>query len=165
MAEAARKMDEPQGEWLSESEIAKRVRLDRATVVRRLEDLGYEPDEERSGPKLKVHFFTDEMAFELKAAKDTVAAVKIQDLRWAAKLKRQKYEREAGELVPIGEVTDLAQRLVKKLYEEHAVRMPKRVAGHLVKAKTVAAVRKILKTDADKVFKMVRADFERYVNG
>jgi hypothetical protein len=70
-----------------------------------------------------------------------------------------------GELVPMHEVTDIVQRIVKKLYDEYAVRQPKRVAGQLVKAKTQAAVRKILKTDGDRVMKLVRTDFERFIEG
>jgi hypothetical protein len=42
------------GEWLSKSAIAKRVKLHVQTVTSRLEDLGYEPDEDRSTPKNQV---------------------------------------------------------------------------------------------------------------
>jgi hypothetical protein len=155
----------PDGEWLSESAIAKKVGLHRQTVTARLEDLGYEPDEERSGPKLKIYWFDDEMEFAVKSAKDTVSAMKIRQLRADAQLKELKLAEQRAELVPMIEVTDIVQRIVKTMYDEYAVRQPKRVAGQLVKAKNQAAVRKILKTDGDKIMKQLRTNFERFIEG
>jgi transposase len=162
MAEAAKKI-EPQGEWLSESEIAKRVGLHRQTVVSRLEDLGYEPDQERSTAKLKVHFFTEDMLLEIKSAKDSFAAARLQDLRWAAKLKRQKYEKESGVLVEQADVVDTTQALFGAMHKELAVRMPKDLAVKLAKAKTSAQVNSILKIAVDRRFKTLRDDFEKYL--
>jgi hypothetical protein len=157
--------EKPKGEWLSISEIAKRCGLHRQTVTSRLEDLGYEPDEERSTPKNQAYFFDDEMEFAIKSAKDTVSAMKIRQLRADAQLKELKLAEQRGDLVPIGEATDIVQRIVKTIYEEYAVRQPKRIAGQLVKAKTQAAVRKILKTDSDRIMKLVRTNFERFIEG
>ena len=163
MAAVATKQDET-GDLLSISEIAKRLKLDRATVRTRLEDLGYQPDES-STPKLQLYAFDDEMEFAIKAAKDTLAAMKIRQLRAAAVKLEMQNAQARGELVPMSEATDIVQRIVKKLYDEYAVRQPKRVAGQLVKAKTQAAVRKILKTDGDRIMKLVRTDFERFIEG
>ena len=163
MGNPALKIDEPKGEWLSESEIAKRCNLDRATVVRRLEDLGYEPDEERSKPKLKVHFFTDEMLLEIKAAKDTFSAARLQDLRWAAKLKQQKYEKESGELVQWSVSVERMQAVVSRIYKEFVLHQPKRLAARLAKAKTAAEVTKIMKGDTEKVFAKLRESDAEFV--
>lgn len=166
MAQAALKLEEPKskGEWLSESEIAKRVGLHRQTLVARLEDLGYEPDEERSTAKCKVHWFDDEMEFAVKAAKDSLSAAKIRQIRADAQIKELKLAKERGELVAIGEVTDIVQRIVNTLYQEYSVRQPKRVGTALVKAKNIATVRKVLKTDSDRVMKLLRTNFERYID-
>lgn len=145
-------------------EIARRCGINRQTCAARLDDLGFEPDDS-STAKMQLYWFDDEMLFSIKAAKDSLSAAKIRDTRAAAQIKELKLAKERGELVPMGEVVDLSQRLTKALYDEFAVRMQKRVAGQLVKAKTVAAVRKILKTDADRVFKLVRTNFERYIDG
>jgi hypothetical protein len=153
----------PDGEWLSISEIAKRCNIHRQTCTSRIEDLGYEPDEGRSTPKNKVYFFDDEMEFAVKSAKDTVSAMKIRQLRADAQLKELKLAEQRAELVPMAEVTDIAQRFIKTFYEEFTVRQPKRVAGQLVKAKTQAAVRKVLKTDTDRIMKLVRTNFERFI--
>jgi hypothetical protein len=141
--------EKPNGEWISESEIAKRCKLHRQTVASRLEDLGYEPDPDRSNAKLKVYWYDDEMEFAVKSAKDTVSAMKIRQLRADAQLKELKLAEQRAELVPMAEVTDIVQRIVKTIYDEYATRQPKRIAGPLVKAKTQAAVRKVLKTDGD----------------
>lgn len=155
---------QPTYELLSISEIARRCGINRQTCAARLDDLGYEPDD-TSTAKNQLYAFDDEMLFSIKAAKDSLAAAKIREIRArTAKIEMQN-AKDRGELVPIGEVVDLSQRMAKTFYDEFAVRQQKRIAGQLVKAKTVAAVRKILKTDADRVFKTVRANFERYING
>jgi hypothetical protein len=163
MAAAAEKLD-GKAELLSISEIAKRLKLDRATVRTRLEDLGYQADES-STPKLQLYAFDDEMEFAIKAAKDTLAAMKIRQLRAAAVKLEMQNAQARGELVPIHEATDFSQRLVKTIYEEIVVRQPKRIAGQLTKAKTQAAVRKILKTDMDRIMKNLRTNFERFLDG
>jgi transposase len=154
----------PNGEWLSISEIAKRCGIHRQTCTSRLEDLGFEPDENRSTAKNKVYWFDTEMEFAVKSAKDTVSAMKIRQLRADAQLKELKLAEQRSELVPMAEVTDIIQRIVKAIYDEYAVRQPKRVAGQLVKAKTQAAVRKVLKTDGDRVMKLLRTNFERFID-
>jgi hypothetical protein len=162
MGQAALKL-EADGEWLSVSEIARRCGIHRQTCQARLDDLGYEPDEERSKPKSKVYWFDDEMMLAVKSAKDTLSAMKIRELRARALKLEMQNAKERSELVAAYEVTDIIQRIVKTLYDEYAVRQPKRIAGQLVKAKTIAAVRKILKKDGDKVMKLMRTNFERFI--
>jgi hypothetical protein len=162
MATAQTKI-KPSGEWLSISEIAKRCGIHRQTCSSRLDDLGYEPDEERSTPKNKVYWFDDQVKFAVKSAKDEATAIKIRGMRADAELKELKLAEQRAELVPMAEVTDIIQRIVKTVYDEYAIRQPKRVAGQLVKSKTQAAVRKILKTDGDKIMKLLRTNFERFI--
>lgn len=155
---------EPKGEWLTESEIAKKVGLHRQTVAARLEDLGYEPDEERSKPKAKVHWFDDEMEFAIKAAKDSLSAAKIRDLRAGTALKELKLAEQRGELVSMVEAIDDMQKIVAWLYQEFTVRQPKRTAPKLVKAKNATAVRTILKADTDTIMKNLRLNFEKFLD-
>jgi hypothetical protein len=156
---------EPSGEWLSKSAIAKRCKLYVQTVSSRLEDLGYEADEERSSAKNQVYWFDDEVEFAIKAAKDSLAAMKIRQLRAASEKIEMQNAQARGELVPIGEVTDIIQRITKTVYEEFTLRSGKRIDGQLVKAKNIATVRKIRKGDADRVWKMLRTNFERFIEG
>jgi len=156
MGQSALKLEEPQGEWLSESEIAKRVKLHRQTVVSRLEDLGREPDEERSHAKLKVYWFDDELQFAILNAKDKYAAVKYRDTKASAELKELKLAEAREELVPKAEVIELSQELYSNVYKEFGVSLPKRVAGRLAKAKTAAEVTKILKLETEKSLKKIR---------
>lgn len=165
MAQAANNIETGKGEWLSKAAIAKRCKLHVQTVTSRLDDLGYEPNEERSSAKNQVYWFDDEMEFSIKSAKDTLAAMKIRQLRAAAEKIEMQNARERGDLVPIGEVTDIVQRIVSNVYQEFSIRQPKRIGGPLVKAKSLAAVRKVLKTDGDRVMKMLRTNFERFIDG
>ncbi len=161
MSAVAVKLD-PKPELLSISEISKRVKIHRQTVTSRLDDLGYKPHES-STPKLQLYEFDSEMEFALKAAKDTVSAMKIRDLRATAQLKEMKLAEARGELVSMQETIEIVQRIVGKIYQEMIVSQPKRIAPKLAKAKNVAAVRKILKSDTDQIMKSLRQNFERFI--
>ena len=162
MAQPALKL-EPKGELLSISAIAKRCKLHRATCSSRLEDLGYEPHES-STPKNQLFWFDDELEFAIKSAKDTVSAMKIRDMRASAQLKETKLAEMRGELVAMAEVTEMVQRIVGTIYQEFTVRQPKRIAAKLAKAKNVAAVNKVLKTDTARIMKSLRDNFERFID-
>lgn len=162
MAQTAQKT-EPQGEWLSETQIGKRMKLHRQTVAARLEDLGIEPDEERSNAKLKVYWFDTELEFAIKAAKDESAALKIRGLRADAQLKELKLAKEQGELVRIEEVIEIVQKIGVAIYQEFAIRQPKRIGPALAKAKNVTSVKQKLKTDTEKIMKRLRANFEEFI--
>lgn len=162
MGQAAVKIEEPESNLLSISAIAKQLKLDRATVASRLDDLGYEADES-STAKNKLFHFDEEMEFAIRSAKDTVSATKIRDMRASAKLKEMKLARELGELVPMHEATELVQRLVSTIYAEFTVRQPKRIGPKLAKAKNLTTVKQILKADTEKIFKSLRENFERFI--
>lgn len=154
---------EPKGEWLSTSEMAKRLKLHRQTVASRLEDLGYEPNEERSSAKNKVYWFDDEMEFAVKAAKDSLTAAKIRDLRVKTEINELKLAEARRELVPMHEVIELVQQIGVAIYQEFTVRQPKRIAPKLAKAKNVATVKKIIKVDTEGVMKRLRGNFEEFI--
>lgn len=147
---------------LSISEIARRCGINRATAAARLDDLGYEPDES-STPKNKLFVFDDEMLFAIKAAKDSLSAAKIRDIRASSQLKELKLAEARGELVPMHEATEMVQKVVSSIYQEFTIRQPKRIAPKLAKAKNVTAVKKVLKTDTDRIMKTLRENFERFI--
>lgn len=162
MAALAKKL-EPQGEWLSESEIAKRCGIHRQTCAARLDDLGYEPDAERSNAKKKMYFFTSEMQFEIKTAKDEAAAMRVRDLRAKTELNELKLARERGEVVPIAEAVELVQSIVGKIFQELTVAQGKRIDPKLAKARTVIEVKKIRNGDNQWILKMLRANFKEFL--
>jgi hypothetical protein len=154
---------EPQGEWLSIAAIAKKCGIHRQTCTSRLEDLGYEPDEERSSAKNQVYWFDSEMEFAIKAAKDSLAAAKIRQIRADAQLKELKLAEARGELVPMHEAVELVQAIVSTLNQEYTVRQPKRIGNQLAKTKNIAQVRLLLKKDSDKIMQALRANFEKFI--
>lgn len=162
MSQQALKIEE-QAPLLSISAIAKKCGIDRATARTRLDQLGYEPEVEKA--KEKLYRFDDEMEFAVKAAKDTVSAMKVRDLLATARLKELKLAKEAGELVPIGEVTEIVQAIVSNVFQEYTIRQPKRIGGQLVKAKNIAEVKKALKSDSDRIMRSLRANFENFIDG
>ena len=160
MGQPAVKIKQP--ELLSISEIARRCGINRATAASRLDDLGYEADIS-STAKNQLFPFDDEMEFAIKAAKDSLSAAKIRDVRATYQLKELKLAEARGELVEMTEMIELVQKLVGNIYQEYSVRQPKRIAAKLAKAKNVMAVRKILKGDTDRVMKLLRDNFADFV--
>jgi hypothetical protein len=155
MGQAALKI-EPDGEWLSESEIAKRCGIHRQTAAARIDDLGYEPDEELSNAKKKVYWFDDEMEHAIKSAKDTSTAVRIRKDRADAMTKEFNLAKLRGEYIQIADAIERMQTVLTAMYKEFGVHQPKRLASRLAKAKTVAEISKILKADNDKIFARLR---------
>lgn len=155
MAEKAVKT-EPKGEWLSKMQIAKRCKLDRQTTTNRLEELGYEPDEERSTSNNHIYWFDDEMEFAVKSAKDTVSAMKIRQLRADAQLKELKLAEARKDLVPITDAIERFQAVIKAMYQEFAIQQPKRLGSRLAKSKTTQEAVSLIKLDTEKIFGRLR---------
>lgn len=164
MGAAAVKIEE-KGEWLSKSAIAKRCGLHVQTVSSRLEDLGYEPDAERSSAKNQIYWFDadGEMKLAILSAKDSVSAMRIRDLRVSAQLKEIKRDEALGLLVSIAECTEIWQRIVARIHREFSVDQPKRLASRLAKTKTSTEVKKIQKADTDRVMRAIKQDFEKFL--
>ncbi|MEO8647759.1 MAG: hypothetical protein ABI539_01195 [Acidobacteriota bacterium] len=159
---AAKKTEKPQVEPISISEIARRLKLNRATVSGRLNDLGYQPDPS-STAKNQLYLFDSEMEFALKSAKDTGSATKIRQMRAMAQLAEMKLARERGELVEIAEAVEMVQKIVVTLYQEFKIRQPKRIGQKLARAKNQIEVKKILSADTERIMKGLRENFERYL--
>lgn len=163
MGKAALKI-EAQGEFLSVSQIAKRLKIDRSVCRNRLDDLGYEPDpQHRSSANHAAYWFDDEMEFAIKSAKDSLAAAKIRGMRAKTALDELKLDEARGVLVPMGEAVEIMQRVVKTVYEEYTTRQPKRIATKLAKATNVTTVKQILKADNARIMKSLRANFEQFI--
>ena len=161
MGQAALKL-EAKFELLPISEIARRCGINRATAAARLDDLGYQPDD-TSTAKNQLYPFDSEMEFSIKAAKDSLSAAKIRDIRAASQLKELKLARERGELVAMYEVVEIVQSIVGMLYQEYTVRQPKRIGTGLAKAKNVTQIKAVLKKDSDRIMKSLRENFEQFV--
>jgi hypothetical protein len=161
MGQAAEKLSS-QGELLSISAIAKQLKLDRATVKNRLDDLGYKPDES-STAKNQLYLFTEDMVFEIKAAKDSLSAAKIRQTRAQAEKIEMQNAEARRELVPMHEAIGGIQKIIAAIYQEFKVQQPKRIAQKLAKAKNATEVKKILTTDASRIMKGIGDHLDRFL--
>jgi hypothetical protein len=64
----------------------------------------------------------------------------------------------------MGEVVEIVQKIVSKIYLEFTVHQPKRIGPKLAKAKNVAAVRTAVKADTDKIMKSLRDNFQKFID-
>ena len=161
MGQAALKI-EPKFKLLPISEIARRCGINRATCAARLDDLGYQADES-STAKNQLFPFDDEMEFSIKAAKDSLSAAKIRDIRASSQLKELKLAEARRELVPMHEAVELIQSIVGKIFQELTVAQGKRIDPKLAKARTVIEVKKLRNGDNQRILKMLRANFEGFI--
>lgn len=161
MGEAARKLKFDESELLNVSKIAMRCGIHRQTCQARLDDLGYEPEIVKA--KEKLYRCDAEMIEAVKAAKDTLSAVKIRDLRASATLKELKLDEARGELVPMGEVIETVQKVMTAVHKAFSLQMPKRLSGKLARCKTTPEVSKILKAETDRIFTALRGNFEEFI--
>jgi hypothetical protein len=148
-------------EDLSIKAIATRCGLDRATTKKRLDENNYSPIEEQA--KLKLYRFDAEMEAVLTETRDKLTDVRIRkEQAMAKKIELQNAEIE-GELASVAEFVDTIQKVFGNLHKEIAIRMPRRLAARLAKAKTSSDVNKILTNDVNGIFKVLAEDFEKYL--
>lgn len=166
MSVAAAKAKEPKQQYgdFSIKRISEVIKIDRATVAKRLDALKYRPLVEEA--KLKLYRFDEAMEAALLETNDKLTDVKIRKETAAAQIAELKVKQQMGELVSTEEVEDYLQRLFKALYQETVTRFPKRVASQLSKAKTPAKMSEILTAGLGQIFNTVREDHgQLLVNG
>ncbi len=147
-------------EILSLSKLAFRFDLDRATVRTRLEEAGIVPVEARA--KEKLFELTPRLEKILDQSNTKLTAAKLQRELANARLAEIKVGEAEGDLAPVGEFTDVVQRLFGGNYKE-MVRMIKRWAPRMVKMKNVAEAEKFMLTDYQKFSNSLRSDFEKFL--
>lgn len=138
-----------------------RFGLTRETVLKRVTDAGIKPilDE----PKKKIYEMTPELIAAVNKRSDLIDAVKLRHEEAKARFAEVKVDEIEGRIVKVSEVIDTTQQLFGATHRELAIRMPKEIASKLAKAKTAAAVQKILKLAIDRRFKTLRDNFEKFL--
>jgi hypothetical protein len=151
----------PAGELMNISQISRRIKLDRATTVKRLEANGFEPVDVKA--KEKTFRLDAVMLAQLSIKNDERLAAQIRKDKAAAEKIEMQNAQSRGELVAMNEVIEIVQKIVSSIYQEFTVRQPKRIAPKLVKAKNVAAVKKALKADTDRIMQTLRENHEKFI--
>jgi hypothetical protein len=143
------------------SELARRSGLNRATVKTKLETKGVRPREEKSKEKL---YDADEALGALQA-EGTTGLRKAQTAKTAAEAARVKLklDRERGEVVPIADVREDLQELVKRIHQHFAVTAPGVLAPQL-RGQKVSQIEATLRREAEQFFRDLRAEFDTYLN-
>lgn len=158
MGQAAVKVKPVEFKRMNISQLELRFSLDRITVRKRLREAEIEPAEVKA--KEKIFEVTPELEAALRKADTGLDEAKRRRESANAELVEIKVQQAKGELVPMGEVVDIVQRLFGAMHKQVAVRMPQAIATRLVKAKTKADVTRIIKNAVDRDFKTLREDFE-----
>jgi hypothetical protein len=150
-------------EILSIKQISERCGLDRATAKKRLDLHKYEPV--NSEAKLKQYSFDAEMEARLTEISDQLGQVRIRKETAAARKIEMQLAEAEGSLVSVEEFTDVIQKVFGSMHKQIAVRMPKRLAARLAKAKTAPEVQKILTHDLSGIFSLLKSNWEDYLTG
>jgi hypothetical protein len=143
------------------SQLAFRFDLDRGTVRKRLQDAGIEPVSEKA--KEKLYELTPELIEVLEQADKLLDEAKLRKETAVARQNEIKVAVLEGELAPVGEFTDMVQRLFGAMHKEIAIRFPKRVAARLQKAKSAADISAIMNRELNKIFTDLREDHSKFL--
>lgn len=150
----------PAGDLMNISQIARRIKLDRATTVKRLEANGFEPIDIKA--KEKTYRIDAVMLAQLTIKSDERLAAQIRKDKAAAEKIEMQNAQSRGELVPAAEFIDVTQRLYGTQYKE-SVRMFKRIASRLAKMKNAADIERLLLAEFQKLSNTLRADFKKFI--
>jgi hypothetical protein len=141
------------------SALARRFKLDRATVRDRIEKAAIEAIEERSKEKL---YLLDER-LESVLSLNEMDAAKLKKTEAEAELKEIEVKRKQGEYGSVAEFTEITQQLYSRLHKRCVVQLPGKIASKLHNANSSAEVAAILKHEYAKEFDQLRGDFMKYL--
>jgi hypothetical protein len=140
------------------SALAKKFKLDRATVVSRLDDAEIEPHSKRSNEKL---YHLDDV--EVILLQKEIDVAKLRKLDIEAQIKEHDLQVKKGEFASVGEFTEVTQRIFGRLYKKIVVQLPPKLAKRLHNANSEAEVSAVLKAELAKEFDSLRSDFTKYL--
>lgn len=150
----------PAGELMNISQISRKIKLDRATTVKRLEANGFEPVDVKA--KEKTFRLDAVMLAQLSIKNDERLAAQIRKDKAAAEKIEMQNEQARGDLITATEHTNIIQGIFSACYKEH-IRMIKRWAPRLAKKKNPTEIEKMMLTEYQRFMNSVRADFEKYL--
>lgn len=148
------------GELLNISQIARRIKLDRATTVKRLEANGFEPVDVKA--KEKTYRMDAVTLAQLAIKSDERLAAQIRKEKAAAEKIEMQNAQARGELVPAAEFVDVVQRLFGASHKE-TIRMIKRWSARVVKMKAPAAAEKLMIAEYQRFSNSLRADYKKFL--
>lgn len=143
------------------SQLSRDFDIDKATVRKRIAAGGFEPLETKS--KETIYELTPRLSSLLSNIDSPFDEARLRKETADAETRELKLAQMRGELVSMAEAVELVQAVVGALYQEYAVRAPKRIAAKLAKTTNVTAIKQILKADNDRVMKGLRENFEAFV--
>jgi hypothetical protein len=142
------------------SALARRFKLDRATVRTRIEKAGIKAIEEKVKEKLYV---LDER-LESVLSEDEMEAAKLRKTEAEANLKEIEVRKKLGEYASVSEFTEIIQRMMSRFYSKTVVDMPRKLATKLHNANSSAEVAELLKNELIKEWKNLRDEYSDYIN-
>lgn len=138
---------------MSISRIADKYEMDRRTVSKKLR--GIEPI--KSTAREKVYQITPELIAALLDDPE-LEKLKKRKLEREGDILDLKYQQAVGEMVSIAEVTERLVLIFGGLHKRLFSRLPRKIAGKLLRAGNLQAVEQILRTAIGKEFDELRQD-------
>lgn len=146
-------------ELLSLTQLAARLRVNRATLSRKLSGLPHTP-----GAKGARLYQLSEVEALLEAERDpALGEARRRKVEAEAALLELRLRRERGQVVPVSEVRDYAQRLFKALHNRIGVRFPTEISSQLYRAESPAHVAEVLQKELGRIFNDLREDHTRFL--
>jgi len=140
------------------SQLAKKFKLDRATIRERVELNEIEPVSTKANEKL---YHLDDV--EVLLSQSELNEAKLRKLDAEAELKELEVKKKLGEFASVAEFTEIVQKIFGRLHKKLAVQLPGRIANKLHNAATAADGAALLKQEISKEFDALRSDFKKYI--
>lgn len=140
--------------------ISELLKIDRATVAKRLLALKYQPVVAEA--KLKLFNFDEAMEAALLETNDRLTDVRVRKETAAAEKIELAVAEAKGELASVAEFTDIVQRLFGGCYKEN-VRMIKKWSSRVVKFKTAAEAEKYMLGEYQRFSNSLQMEFEKFL--
>lgn len=144
--------------FYSISALSRKFKLDRATIISRLNKAAVKPASSRYNEKL--YNLSD---VELVLSKSPLDQAKLKKLDAEAELKELEVKKRTGEFASVAEFTEVVQKIFGALHKKVAVQFPSKVGARVHNAKSQSEAVQILKTELNDIFDDLRTNFKDYL--
>lgn len=150
----------PGDKWMNLGMIEMRFGIDRSTARKKLKAAGLIAENDNTKTEKKFPLSVITPLFQRDEEKENLTKRK---LGAEAELKELAVMEKNGQVIQTAEAKDYYQRLFRGLYEEFAVKMPRRIGSKVQKAKTADDATAIIQREVSNIFDKIREDHTKFL--
>lgn len=146
-------------EYFSVSELSRLTKLDRATIVKRLNGSRSKPGEKGA----KTYRLIDALPKLIAGESVDMDSAKLRKVAAEADMREHELAVERGEVLEVSQIREHLIKFNRALYNELAKRAPREIAAQLRKAESATHIIEILQHEYSRRFNDIRKDHQRFL--